>query len=309
MRHLTAKEIKRYKLIVLPNATCLSDDQIAVLRNYVKNGGAIIASHKTSLFDEFGQKRHDFGLKDVFGASFRKDGPGGDYILKADNLKKLEYGFFRMKTGSSFSQTGVLPISTIELAPEQAQAMAELFHRREDANNFIPGFTKSYRPDDQTCCLATVNKFGKGQAILLGAKFGALYHKTALNFAREAITDAMELALADRESIKIRAPGCIEATAFMQNEKRMIIHLTNRQIGPERVEFSSLIYPSLYEPREVLPVYDIKVELKNITADKIKKAYIAPDHKSVSIKENPAGGISFNVPKVDHHQMLVLEMK
>ena len=57
----------KYKLLVLPNIAALSDSQCTQLRNYVRDGGSIVATHETSLYDETGKQRKDFGIADIFG--------------------------------------------------------------------------------------------------------------------------------------------------------------------------------------------------------------------------------------------------
>jgi len=59
--------IDRLKVIILPNAVCLSEKQCEVLRQFVAAGGTLIATHKTSLCDENGNERTDFALSDMFG--------------------------------------------------------------------------------------------------------------------------------------------------------------------------------------------------------------------------------------------------
>ena len=67
---LTNEKLSAYGVICLPNLMCLSDAQIAIIKKYVENGGSLLASYKTSLFDENGAKRADFGLKEIFGLSY-----------------------------------------------------------------------------------------------------------------------------------------------------------------------------------------------------------------------------------------------
>ncbi len=73
---LTQDSLDRFKLIVLANTACLSDQQNAAIRAYVARGGSVVAAFESSLRDEQGRKRSDFGLADVFGARF-VSGPRG----------------------------------------------------------------------------------------------------------------------------------------------------------------------------------------------------------------------------------------
>ena len=67
---LNAERLKPYKVLILPNAAALSDDQVKTIRKYVNNGGGLVASCETSLFNELGQMRSNFALSDVFGVDY-----------------------------------------------------------------------------------------------------------------------------------------------------------------------------------------------------------------------------------------------
>lgn len=65
-RLLGAEHLARFKTLVLPNIAALSDEQCQQLRDYVADGGSIVATHETSLYDEWGVRRDDLGLGDLF---------------------------------------------------------------------------------------------------------------------------------------------------------------------------------------------------------------------------------------------------
>jgi Hypothetical glycosyl hydrolase 6/Beta-galactosidase trimerisation domain len=67
---LDAAHVDRFKLLVLPNVAALSDAQCRSLAAYVDRGGSLLATFETSLYDEAGAPRKDFGLRDVLGVSF-----------------------------------------------------------------------------------------------------------------------------------------------------------------------------------------------------------------------------------------------
>ncbi len=53
--------------LILPNVAALSDAQCAAIRAFVKRGGSLLATGSTSLYNEWGDPREDYGLADIFG--------------------------------------------------------------------------------------------------------------------------------------------------------------------------------------------------------------------------------------------------
>ncbi|MCF6469211.1 hypothetical protein FAF44_12520 [Nonomuraea sp. MG754425] len=65
---LSAERLGAYKVLVLANAEQLGDAQCQAIREFVAAGGGLVAAHQSSLYDEHGAPRANFGLADVFGA-------------------------------------------------------------------------------------------------------------------------------------------------------------------------------------------------------------------------------------------------
>jgi hypothetical protein len=76
-RLLDQEHTKQFRTLILPNIAALSTDQCNQIREFVERGGGIVATYETSLYDEWGVQRKDFGLASLFGASFAgsKEGP------------------------------------------------------------------------------------------------------------------------------------------------------------------------------------------------------------------------------------------
>ncbi len=74
---LHKEKLSQYKVLILPNAVCLSDQQLDTIRTFVMNGGGLVATCETSLCDELGNSRGDFAFRDLFGTSYggRPNGP------------------------------------------------------------------------------------------------------------------------------------------------------------------------------------------------------------------------------------------
>jgi hypothetical protein len=54
------------KVLILPNIGALSDAQAASVRRFVDQGGSLVATGQTGLYDEWGDPRADFALADLF---------------------------------------------------------------------------------------------------------------------------------------------------------------------------------------------------------------------------------------------------
>jgi hypothetical protein len=84
---LLDRDLSRYALLILPNIACLSDEQCAQLRAYAARGGSILATYETSLYNQWGEPRRDFGLGDLFGVRYlgRKEGPMRNAYLRLEH--------------------------------------------------------------------------------------------------------------------------------------------------------------------------------------------------------------------------------
>jgi hypothetical protein len=83
---LTPERLSGLKLLVLADAAALSEAQCAAIRRYVAGGGSLVATYASSLYDEWGQQRKDFGLGDLFGVAYagRIEGPMQNSYLNLD---------------------------------------------------------------------------------------------------------------------------------------------------------------------------------------------------------------------------------
>lgn len=55
------------RAVILPGLGALTDRQCESVRRFYEGGGGVVASGETSLYDEWGERRCDFGLADVLG--------------------------------------------------------------------------------------------------------------------------------------------------------------------------------------------------------------------------------------------------
>ncbi len=86
-RLLDQEHLKPFKLLILPNIAVLSEKQCEQLRTFAREGGSVLATFETSLYDEKGNRREDFGLTDLLGVSFdhHVEGPMQNSYLKLNS--------------------------------------------------------------------------------------------------------------------------------------------------------------------------------------------------------------------------------
>jgi Hypothetical glycosyl hydrolase 6/Beta-galactosidase trimerisation domain len=74
--NLTPEALEPYKALLIPNAAYLRDSECQAIRRYVASGGSLLATFETSLYNEWGVRREDFALSDVFGVHVAGDAVG-----------------------------------------------------------------------------------------------------------------------------------------------------------------------------------------------------------------------------------------
>jgi RimJ/RimL family protein N-acetyltransferase len=148
---MTVESLQGYKMVFVPNAPCLSDAQCAALTTYVEQGGTLVATHLTSVADEYGRRRGDYGLAKLFGARLDVANP----VYQSTDLY--------LRRGSDGKLVPQDPqITRFEASPD-ARVLAETYER---------GYRKVFGP-------AVVQRAsGKGQSIYIGSGLEAVYDET-----------------------------------------------------------------------------------------------------------------------------------
>ncbi|HUY12848.1 MAG TPA: alpha-L-fucosidase [Terriglobia bacterium] len=69
-------DLGSYRMLLVPETALLNKNEIEEIREYVRQGGTLLAFGHASLFDPDGHPRKNFGLSDVFGADYAGSLPG-----------------------------------------------------------------------------------------------------------------------------------------------------------------------------------------------------------------------------------------
>jgi hypothetical protein len=61
------KDLSKYRVLVLPDSECLSEEQLALVRRFVEAGGGLVATGQAGLYDEWRRLRGEPGLRGLVG--------------------------------------------------------------------------------------------------------------------------------------------------------------------------------------------------------------------------------------------------
>lgn len=173
---LTAEQLAKFETLVLPEVEVLSDAQSGVIRDWVKQGGTLVASFKCGLRDETRKARPNFALADVLGVDYASEERKYAYTAQG-TLRPGDFTTTYIES-AGHPLARMLAVSTVGLSGSfvrvKTTAAEEVLRYRlpvmvEDIPNNHWFNWGPPPPGTETAGTAVAyNRFGKGQALYLG---------------------------------------------------------------------------------------------------------------------------------------------
>ena len=310
---LEPASLSKYRILVLPDAAAISDAQADAVRQYVWNGGGLVATCETSLFDELGRPRKDFALADVFGVSYRGHPPPAGAAprpqLDANFAVVADEAYWRERVGLgrlSWSDHALVRDERLDnLVPRKDvvfRGPQVLVSEPADAATVAVRL----KPDGSQAAPApgvVMRQFGKGRVVYFAAGIDAGLWSYAFPYQRRLMARAIELAACRPFDIKVEAPMCVQATFFQQSDAegtRTIVHLFN---GADTAANHALPKNAVPLREEALPVHGIKLRF---SGEVPKRFHVEPGGTAPEVVRE-GGSVVVSVPKLDVHLMAVGE--
>lgn len=265
---MTPGHLARYYLVWAPNAACLSDRQCALLRDYVHNGGILVATHLTSVADESGRMRANFGLADLFGATFTSPEP-----VEIPDL------YLRLPGGEEIPQDPQVLRFTNSGG---GAVLAETIDRGHRAN-LGPAIVR--RPA------------GKGQVLYIGSGLEAVYAETRMKRLRAYFGSLIEPLMKEHRTYQVEWRSGV-LPHFTASRDTLLLHLL-ADTGDK--------FKKLRAREEFLPVENVKVRVRiphNRTVQSVSLLR-AGDTLSAVPRE---GWIEVIVPRVLIHEAVRVDL-
>jgi hypothetical protein len=276
----------KYQGLILPDQAALSDTEIEKIRDYVRQGGKLIASGSTSLYDENGSRRSDFGLSDVFGVSFIRD-------------QSTPFTYLKVRADDLAGQVTSMPVF-VDQAPYEvdlrgASVLADVVYpetRRTDATTILWG---DPGPDeDHKFPGICQHPFGKGVCWYVAVPLKA---KGMPNAWIKQLMRVLANQLIDTPSLKTNAPPGVEVV-LNQQAGRYVIHLVNYHMGDaDRL--------SSEDHGIILHNIEIQINLARLKMKKVSRVH-APPAEPVH-HEIAEDWLKIAAPPLGVHSLIVIE--
>ncbi|MHC4873578.1 MAG: beta-galactosidase trimerization domain-containing protein [Planctomycetota bacterium] len=297
--NLNENRLSRFKTLVLPNCASLSDLQAQSIRQWVKDGGTLIATANSGLFNENAEPRTDFVLSDVFGVSKAGDFRSAYRYAKFDK-KLLPEDKPWCYDIMNFSE-GQVPVKSLP----GTEVLAKVFYMPEVPGIIVKTFIETEYP------ALIHNKFGDGQCFYFAGLPGLQYRAVGQNNIKEMLKIILDSGRGN-DLFKYNGSETVEVFAHFQgeNRSRLIITLINSIQGQCR----NAGLPSYSRPRSEYrsPVRFEEIEqMPEITGGEIvfnENVSISGVFSVDSREELTCENNKVIIDKLKVHKMIIVEL-
>jgi hypothetical protein len=293
-RLLDAAHIDRFKVLILPNIAALSNAQCDQLRQYLQRGGSIIATFETSLYDEWGAPRKDFGLADVFGIRYqgRIEGPMHNSYLNVEkglatgrhpeilagleDAERIINGVYRVDV--SPLQKISPPLTLVPSYPDLP--MEEVFPRSPHTD--VPG--------------VYLRESGNSRVVYFPWDIDRTFWEVMSVDHGKLLRNAVEWTANEPRHVTVIGPGLLDVTVWRQKSS-MTVHLVN------------LTNPMTMKGpfREIIPVGEQQLRVRLSPGQKAHKIQLLVSGQSPRVRElNDV--IELTVPSIGGHEVVAIDL-
>jgi hypothetical protein len=290
---LDSENLAPFKLLILPNIAALSDAQCAQLRDFVTRGGSVVATHETSLYDERGVRRADFGLASLFGASFedaidarmqnsylRLEGqPGRRHPILSglDDAERIINGVSRVHARANIAYPNP-PLTLIPSYPDLP--MEEVF----------PRTPKTDIPE------VFVREIGQGRVVYFPWDIDRTFWETLAVDHAKLLRNAVQWALNEPPVVTVEGAGTLDVSFWRQQNSITVnmVNLTNPMMmkGPLR---------------ELIPAPAQKVTVRLPAGARPRKVQLLSSGQTMHVQQ-VNGALTLTVPSIQDLEIVAIDL-
>ncbi|HLJ78701.1 MAG TPA: beta-galactosidase trimerization domain-containing protein, partial [Acidobacteriaceae bacterium] len=293
---LDEEHTRQFQTLILPNIAALSDAQCSQISAFVRNGGGIIATFETSLYDERGERRTDFGLADLFGASFtgQVEGPmlnsylnlnpdprTGEYhplLAGLEDAGRIINGTHRVHV-QTHDKGMHSPLEVVPTYPDLP--MEEVFPRTTDAHD----------------AGVFVREVGRGRVVYFPWDVDRTFWDVLATDHSKLLRNAVVWATNQPAPLEVEGKGMLDVSIWQQKDS-ITIHLVN------------LTNPMMMKGpvREVIPISRQRVRVRPPKdGRRVTKARRLVNGGEIPFEEKD-GAVLIELTEIELHEVIALDL-
>jgi hypothetical protein len=288
---LAESDLDRFRVLILPNVACLSDKQCEQIRAYVKRGGSLVATHESSLYDEKGTRRSDFGLGDLFGvkASGAAEGPIRNSYMRFNRGKSHPVldGF----DGAGWMINGIFrqPVTPVAAFPDAPILRVAPFPD-------LPMEEVYPRDMDKSAPDVFLREIGKSRIVYVPSDLDRTFWSVLAPDHGRLLANLIRWAAHDDFPVEVEGKGILDVTAWRQKDS-LAVHLVN------------LTNPMLMKGpfREIYPVGEQRVRLRLPKGVRPKKVKLLAAGAEAAFQTS-GDWLTTAVPRVEVHEIVAVDI-
>jgi hypothetical protein len=290
---LDAEHLDPFKLLILPNIAALSDEQCRSLEAYVQRGGSLLATFETSLYDQWGVKRTDFGLAGLFAVSWKGklEGPmqnsylglnpdpaSGKFhpvLAGLEDATRIINGVWRLEV----EPVGEFP-SPITLIPSYPDLPMEDVYPRVPRTNIRELYLR---------------ELGKNRIVYFPWDVDRAFWEVLNVDHGRLLRNAIEWATNEEKPVTVTGSGVLDV-AFWRQKESITVHLVN------------LTNPMMMKGpfRELIPLASQEVKVRLPQDKKPRKVQLLVSDQVPRTRE-AAGVLTVWVPSILDHEVVAID--
>ncbi|MCI0535745.1 MAG: beta-galactosidase trimerization domain-containing protein, partial [Verrucomicrobiales bacterium] len=294
-RLLDESHVAQFKTLILPNIAALSDQQCDQLRMFVQRGGGLVATNETSLHDEWGVKRRNFGLAELLGVDYA----GHTEARMQNAYLRLEHESFRahpLLRGLEDAPRIVHGVSRVEVTPRDKGSAAPL--------TLVPSYPdlpmeKVYPRQPRTDIAQLFLRESGGRVAYFPWDIDRTFWEVLCVDHFKLLRNAVEWATNEPPVAQVTGPGVLDVTVWRQKDS-MTVHLVN------------LTNPMMLKGpiRELIPVGPQVVRVRLPAAAKPRRVRLLDLGKTPRVAQRDRSGsyLTIVVPSILDHEIVAIDL-
>jgi hypothetical protein len=288
-----ARHAKTLPVIVLADINCMSDEDCATVRAYVRNGGSLVVTGMSSLYDQDGEQRQDLGLADVLGANLIGPIPERTTYERGSANSYLRLsgaGAARHAALRDFDLTDAIPFGGIPVKLRVAtdrQVLATYAAVQADGR---------LGPSEPNAPAIIAGTFGKGRVVYVPVDLDRRLAQTGSPDQARLLANLVRWCANGNIPVEVGGPGLVGAYLNHQDAgKRHVLFLLNGSGIDGGNEITDQTYPVGPLRIRVRAPADFKGRVRLLTADRTVPARLS------------GGMAEFQLDRLDDFEVAVLE--